>query len=243
MTLRQEVGAVMMVGFTGPLAPAILDDWRQRQFGGLILLTAEKQAGDPAGIPAMIESLRGVMAHPLLAATDGIGGDMTVVAERLKAQGFDLDLELNAEAPSGQLAPAAAKEVSAVVAALHAAGMYAAISGSGPVLEARDLTALRAAIAAHIDMVMVRDLSVPVLRRQLGFQGVVISTDLSPPGAEAAVGFLENGGDMVLISEGVSTADAVYDAIHLAVLSGRYRRSQLDASVQKLLNLGLRFMP
>src|SRR2546428_12260289 len=35
MTLQQEIGAVMMVGFTGPLTPAVLEDWRQHQFGGL----------------------------------------------------------------------------------------------------------------------------------------------------------------------------------------------------------------
>ncbi|TMD18390.1 MAG: hypothetical protein E6I99_16075, partial [Chloroflexi bacterium] len=33
MTLRQEIGAVMMVGFQGALRPAVLDDWKQRQFG------------------------------------------------------------------------------------------------------------------------------------------------------------------------------------------------------------------
>src|SRR5438128_7429176 len=32
MTLQQEIGAVMMVGFTGPLTPAVLEDWRQHQF-------------------------------------------------------------------------------------------------------------------------------------------------------------------------------------------------------------------
>src|ERR1700694_3622510 len=38
MTLRQEIGAVMMVGFKGPLTPAVLADWRQHQFGGLIVV-------------------------------------------------------------------------------------------------------------------------------------------------------------------------------------------------------------
>jgi hypothetical protein len=48
---------------------------------------------------------------------------------------------------------------------------------------------------------------------------------------------------MVIISHDIAVADAAYDAIHAAVLSGKYPRAQLDASVQKLLNLGLRYMP
>src|SRR5439155_12363897 len=63
-----------------------------------------------------------------------------------------------------------------------------------------------------------------------------------PPPA-AAVRFLSNGGDMAIVSHDLAVADAAYDAIHTAVLDGTYRRAQLDASVQKLLNLGLRFMP
>jgi len=47
----------------------------------------------------------------------------------------------------------------------------------------------------------------------------------------------------VIVSHDIEVADATYDAIHAAVQSGSYRRSQLDASVQKLLNLGLRYMP
>ena len=38
LTLRQEIGAVMMVGFQGALTPAVLLDWKQRQFGGLIVV-------------------------------------------------------------------------------------------------------------------------------------------------------------------------------------------------------------
>jgi len=68
-----------------------------------------------------------------------------------------------------------------------------------------------------------------------------LSPQYPPPGA--AVRFLENGGDMVIVSHDIEVADAVYDAIHAAVQNGKYRRAQLDASVQKLLNLGLRYMP
>ena len=74
MTLRQEIGAVMMVGFTGPLTPAVLDDWRQHQFGGLIVVPINHNAPEPAAIRQLIQSVRGVMAHPVLTATNQEGG-------------------------------------------------------------------------------------------------------------------------------------------------------------------------
>jgi hypothetical protein len=48
---------------------------------------------------------------------------------------------------------------------------------------------------------------------------------------------------MVIVSPDIGVSDATYDAIYTAVLDGAYPRTQLDASVQKLLNLGLRYMP
>jgi hypothetical protein len=48
---------------------------------------------------------------------------------------------------------------------------------------------------------------------------------------------------MVLVSHDIALADATYDAIHAAVLDGSYPRAQLDGSMQRLLSLGLRFMP
>jgi hypothetical protein len=48
---------------------------------------------------------------------------------------------------------------------------------------------------------------------------------------------------MVIVSHDIAVADTTYEAIHAAVLNGSYRRAQLDASVQKLLSLGLRYMP
>jgi beta-N-acetylhexosaminidase len=89
-----------------------------------------------------------------------------------------------------------------------------------------------------------------LLRSELGYPGVVISDDLqmgalSPefPPPSAAVRFLANDGDMVIVSHDIAVADATYDAIHTAVLSGAYPRTQLDTSVQRLLRLGLRYMP
>ena len=48
---------------------------------------------------------------------------------------------------------------------------------------------------------------------------------------------------MVIVAHDIAVADATYAAIHAAVLSGSYPRAQLDGSVQKLLSLGLRYMP
>jgi translation initiation factor RLI1 len=68
-----------------------------------------------------------------------------------------------------------------------------------------------------------------------------LSPQFPPPAA--AVRFLTDGGDMVIVSHDLAVADATDDAVHAAVLDGTYPRAQLDASVQKLLNLSLKFMP
>jgi beta-N-acetylhexosaminidase len=325
MSLRQEIGAVMMVGFTGALSQAVVDDWRQHQFGGLILVPINQNAKDPAAIRRLIQSVRGVMAHPLLVATNQEGGtvcfpqtqvpclagarqagprgpagvlsEMTTMSQGLKALGFDINFApvadvwdgvhpFMSERSYGQNPQAVAQDVTAAIAGIHAAGMYAAakhfpghgtanadshltlplVTESAQTLRSRDFLPFQAAIAARVDFVMIGHLNVPaldqmaptsmsaavlqVLRSELGYQGIVISDDLqmgalSPqyPPPSAAVRFLENGGDMVIVSHDIQVADATYDAIHAAVLNGSYPRAQLDTSVQKLLSLGLRYMP
>jgi len=290
MTLRQEIGAVMMVGFTGPLTPAILADWRSHQFGGLIVVPINQNAPDPPAIRQLIQSVRGVMAHPVLTATNQEGGtvcfqetrvpcmagarqagaqgpgavqsEMTSMSQGLKALGFDINFApvadvwdgvrpLMRERSYGQNPQAVAQDVTAAIAGIHAAGIYAAAKyfpGQGT---AGDLIPFRAAVAAHVDFVMVGSARVlEVLRSELGYPGIIISDDLqlgavSPefPPPTAAVRFLSNGGDMVIVSHEIAVADATYDAIHQAVLGGVYPRTLLDASVQRLLSLGLRYMP
>ena len=285
----------MMVGFKGALSQAVMDDWRQHQFGGLILLPINHNAPDPAGIRRLIDSVRDVMAHPLLVATNQEGGsvcfpqtdvpclagarqvgrqgpaavqsEMSSMSQGLKALGFDIDIAPVAdvwdgrpsglsERSDGRDAASVSQDVTAAIAGIHAAGMDAALESAGA-----DLSPLRAAATAHVDLVMIGHLGMPALeasrsssmirtlRSSLGYQGVLISDDLEtaaaslPPLSVAAPAFLENGGDMVVVAHDIQLADAVYDAIHAAVLDGSYARVQLDASVQKLLSLGLRYMP
>jgi beta-N-acetylhexosaminidase len=305
MTLRQEIGAVMMVGFKGPLTPAILADWRQRQFGGLIVVPISQNGQNPAAIHQLIQSVRGVMAHPVLAATNQEGGtvcfletrvpclagaqqvgrqglgavqtEMSTMSQGLKMLGFDINVAPVAEVGDGAHPNMSersygtdpqivAQDVTAAIAGVHAAGMYATAKQFPGRGTARDLIPFRAAVAAHAEFVMVGHQNaasidplapasmsptvLQLLRSGLGYQGVIISDDLQMsalgpefPPPTAAVRFLSNGGDMVMVSRDVAVADATYDAIHAAVLSGVYPRTQLDASVQRLLGLGLRFMP
>ena len=115
----------MMVGFRGALTPEILDDWRQHQYGSLLVVN-ENANPDPAGY---IQQLRGLSRHRLLAATDqeggsvcldlapvpcevgarevagggaaAVDGEMSRMSAALKAQGFDVNLSPVADVWSG----------------------------------------------------------------------------------------------------------------------------------------------
>src|SRR2546428_9213877 len=165
LTLRQEIGAVMMVGFKGALTPAVLDDWKQRQFGGLIVVPINQNAHDAAAIRQLIQSVRGVMAHTLLVSTNQEGGtvcfletgvpclagarqvgppgpsavlrEMSSMPQGLKALGFDINFApvadvwdgvhpFMSERSYGRNPQVVAQEVTAAIAGIHVAGMYAA---------------------------------------------------------------------------------------------------------------------
>jgi beta-N-acetylhexosaminidase len=124
-------------------------------------------------------------------------------------------------------------------------------------LQSREWPPFQAAAAHGVDFVLLGHLYFPVLdqarsadlspvtiqrlRSDVGFQGAVISDDMemgaitaTTPAPEAAVQFLVNGGDMVMIAHHLDVADATYDAIKGAVLSGRLPRARLDEAVSAL---------
>src|SRR4029077_21155865 len=131
------------------------------------------------------------------------------------------------------------------------------INESIATLEARDWPPFEGAAAPGVDFVMLghlyypaidtthsADLSpnnIPMLRSVVGFQGAIISDDMemgaitnSTPVTLAAVQFLTNGGDMVMIAHRLADADATFNAIKAAVLSGVLPRSRLDQAVAAL---------
>jgi beta-N-acetylhexosaminidase len=156
LTLDEEIGAVMMVGFQGPLSGSVLADWQQRQFGGLLIINGNHNAGTASSVTALISAVRGVSRHRLIAATDQEGGyvclavssvpcapmpvdqaQTTRMASALKALGFDLDLGPVSDVCSGSSSimwgrcygtqgGAVADWVGGVVEGIHAAHMLSA---------------------------------------------------------------------------------------------------------------------
>jgi beta-N-acetylhexosaminidase len=307
LTLDQEIGAVMMVGFQGSLTSADLADWSRRQFGGLLVVNGNRNAGSASSMKALIAKVRAVERHRLIAATDQEGGYVCLavssvpcepmpvglvgtikMASALRSLGFDLDLGPISDVCNGPTSimwgrcygtnPATvASAVGSVVDGIHTAGMLSAakhfpghgdtsvssevqlprINESLATLESRDWPPFRAAVAHGVDFVLLGHLYYPVLdtvhsadlspvtiqklRVDLGFNGAIISDDMqmgaitaSTPTTEAAVEFLVNGGDMVMVAHQLSVADATYNAIKAAVASGRLKRSRLDDAVATL---------
>jgi beta-N-acetylhexosaminidase len=134
------------------------------------------------------------------------------------------------------------------------------ISADARSLEAQ-LRPFRLAVDAAIPMVMVSsavysgyDRARPavlsprvvrrLLRRRLGFDGVVITDDLSSPAiasattpAEAAVAFARAGGDVALYARVGTASDAGHDALLSAARAKRIPRSQLRASYRRIVAL------
>jgi beta-N-acetylhexosaminidase len=126
-------------------------------------------------------------------------------------------------------------------------------------LQSYDLPPFEAAIEAGVPMVMVGHLVYPaidphhpaslsrdaisMLRRDLGFDGVVVTDDLAMAGAksggtpaEAAVEAVEAGADLLVISSPQQQADA-YDSVVAAVESEQIPRSRIEKSVGRLLTI------
>ena len=146
----------MMVGFQGTVTDAVLADWNQRQFGGLLIVNNNHNASTTAGLTELIRAIRAVDRHRLIAATDQEGGgvciaissvpcapmpvgesDTTRMAAALKALGFNLDLGPVSDVCSGTASimwgrcygttPApVGSSVSAVIDGIHSAGMLSA---------------------------------------------------------------------------------------------------------------------
>jgi beta-N-acetylhexosaminidase len=310
LTLDEEIGAVIMAGFQGSLTDAAVDDWSRHQYGGLLVVNNNHNAGSAASMTALVARLRGVVRHRLIAATDQEGGQVclavnsvpcepmpvgrsgtTRMASALRSLGFDLDLGPVSDVCNGPGSimwgrcygtnPASvAAAVGAVVDGIHAAKMLSAakhfpghgdttvssetglprIDESLATLESRDWPPFKAAVSHGVDFILLGHVYYPVLdathsadlspvtirrlRTDVGFKGSIISDDMemgaitaTTPAPEAAVEFLVNGGDMVMIAHHLSVADATYNAIKAAVASGRLKRSRLDQAVAALETL------
>ncbi|HEX2182976.1 MAG TPA: glycoside hydrolase family 3 N-terminal domain-containing protein [Rubrobacteraceae bacterium] len=131
-------------------------------------------------------------------------------------------------------------------------------------LRSYDLPPFEAAVEAGVPMVMVGHLVYPtidpgrpaslspeavsVLREDLGFEGVVVTDDLAMaavsggrPPARAAVGAVEAGADLLLISSPPQQQADAYDAVVGAVESGEIPRERVEASVERVLAVKARY--
>lgn len=145
-----------MVGFQGPATDAVLADFRQHQFGGVLVVNLNANAPSASALSSMIVSLRANSQHRLIAATDQEGGGVCIhiatvpclpmpvdqagtarMAAALRALGFDLDLGPVSDVCSGPSSimwgrcygtqPASVgPAVASVVDGIHAAHMLAA---------------------------------------------------------------------------------------------------------------------
>ena len=120
-----------------------------------------------------------------------------------------------------------------------------------------DLVPFRAVVEAGVPMVMVGHLVYPaldyerpaslspiaigLLREELGFNGVLVTDDLTMEGArrdgttaDAALRAVEAGMDLLIISGPPEDQAAAYDAVVTAVESGTITRERVDASVERI---------
>jgi len=86
------------------------------------------------------------------------------------------------------------------------------------------------------------------LRGTLGFEGVVITDDMTMGAIadhygieDASLLSVEAGTDILLVAHGYGTAKKVYDRLLDAVRSGRLPESRIDESVRRILSLKLKY--
>jgi beta-N-acetylhexosaminidase len=127
-------------------------------------------------------------------------------------------------------------------------------------IRTQDLPPFRAAIEAGVPMVMVGHLIYPaidpehpasvspeayrLLREELGFDGVIITDDLNMDGvkrdgtvADAAVDAVSAGADMLIVGATPEEQAEAYRAVLAAVEAGEIPREQIDASVERIMQL------
>lgn len=128
-----------------------------------------------------------------------------------------------------------------------------------------EFTPFRRAIQAGVSTTMVAHLMCPgldpeapsslshtiitkILRQELGFDGAIVSDDLEMEAiaarfdiGEAAVRFLEAGGDLILICHRLDRQQAAMAAVETAVRSGRLSEMRLKESLDRLKKVRFRF--
>ncbi|MDO4572562.1 MAG: glycoside hydrolase family 3 N-terminal domain-containing protein [Clostridia bacterium] len=124
-----------------------------------------------------------------------------------------------------------------------------------------DLVPFSAAVEAGVDVMLVAHISYPaidaehiasqsaliidgLLREQMGFAGVVMSDDFRMGGltnryepGEAALRFLNAGGDLILCGARLSEQESIMQALHAAAEAGSLSEARINESVARILLL------
>jgi beta-N-acetylhexosaminidase len=87
-----------------------------------------------------------------------------------------------------------------------------------------------------------------ILRKKLGFQGLVITDDIDMAGAkkfkdpgEQAIRAIEAGVDMIMVAWHKSSQERAFKALKAAVKSGRIKEERINASVRRILDIKLKY--
>ncbi len=126
-------------------------------------------------------------------------------------------------------------------------------------LENYDLVPFESAIASGVDAIMIAHVLYPaldendiatvsapiitgLLRREMGFDGLVVSDDFRMDGltarydiGEAAVRFILAGGDIVMCGAQSDKQQAIVEAINAAAADGQLTQERIDESVKRIL--------